>query len=127
MSRGVPFIVTELGADTDPFILHLFAALAQKERALISQRTRAALAAKKAQGHALGNRTNLEEARERAKEALSRSADEFAARIGSTVRELRDQGLTLAVIATRLNAMGVPTARGGAWYPTTVKNVLERV
>src|SRR6202044_3003547 len=43
----VPFITVELGADTDPFILHLFAALAQKERALISARTKQALAAAK--------------------------------------------------------------------------------
>jgi hypothetical protein len=33
MAHRVPFIVTELGADTDPFVLHLFAALAEKERA----------------------------------------------------------------------------------------------
>jgi DNA invertase Pin-like site-specific DNA recombinase len=42
----VPFIVAELGADADPFMLHLYAALAEKERRLISERTRAALAAK---------------------------------------------------------------------------------
>jgi DNA invertase Pin-like site-specific DNA recombinase len=48
MSHRVPFIVAELGADADPFMLHLYAALAEKERALISARTRAALAAKKA-------------------------------------------------------------------------------
>lgn len=39
MARGVPFIVAELGADTDPFILHMYAALSEKERKLISQRT----------------------------------------------------------------------------------------
>jgi DNA invertase Pin-like site-specific DNA recombinase len=43
MAHRVPFIVTELGADTDPFVLHLFAALAEKERAMISQRTKAGL------------------------------------------------------------------------------------
>src|SRR6202042_2819211 len=48
-------IVTELRADTDPFILHLFSALAEKERALISQRTKAGLAAAKARGTKLGN------------------------------------------------------------------------
>ena len=42
------FVVAELGADADPFMLHLYAALAEKERALISARTKAALAAKKA-------------------------------------------------------------------------------
>ena len=49
MVHEVPFIVTELGADCDPFMLHLYAALAEKERRLISQRTRDALQAKKAQ------------------------------------------------------------------------------
>jgi DNA invertase Pin-like site-specific DNA recombinase len=59
MAQRVPFVVAELGADADPFMLHIYAALAEKERHLISDRTRAALAAKKAQGAALGNRTNL--------------------------------------------------------------------
>src|SRR5579862_8507636 len=41
MAHRVPFLVAELGADVDPFILHLFAALAEKERAMISARTKA--------------------------------------------------------------------------------------
>src|SRR6185295_3887982 len=52
MAQRVPFIVTELGADADPFMLHLYAALAEKERRLISERTRSALAAKKSKGAA---------------------------------------------------------------------------
>jgi len=35
MAQRVPFLVVELGSDVDPFILHLFAALAEKERAMI--------------------------------------------------------------------------------------------
>src|SRR6266853_1074802 len=57
--QRVPFIVAELGRDADPFILHLYAALAEKERRLISERTKAALAAKKAQGAKLGNSRNI--------------------------------------------------------------------
>jgi DNA invertase Pin-like site-specific DNA recombinase len=48
MAQRVPFIVAELGRDADPFMLHLYAALAEKERRLISERTRAALAAQDA-------------------------------------------------------------------------------
>src|SRR5882757_7004903 len=50
MVQRVPFIVAELGADADPFMLHLYAALAEKERRLISERTKAALASRKTTG-----------------------------------------------------------------------------
>src|SRR4051794_39253230 len=62
MAQRVPFIVTELGLDADPFMLHLYAALAEKERRLISERTRSALAARRAQGAKLGNRRNASDA-----------------------------------------------------------------
>ena len=52
MAQRVPFIVAELGRDADPFMLHLYAALAEKERRLISERTKAALAIRKASGTA---------------------------------------------------------------------------
>ena len=60
MAQRVPFIVAELGRDADPFMLHLYAALAEKERRLISERTKAALAAKKSAGAVLGNVRNLD-------------------------------------------------------------------
>src|SRR4029079_8256277 len=62
MAQRVPFIVAELGVDADPFMLHLYAALAEKERRLIAARTKAALAARKAGGTKLGNPGNLAEA-----------------------------------------------------------------
>src|ERR1700688_194744 len=74
MAHRVPFVVAELGPDVDPFVLHLYAALAEKERALISDRTKSALAAAKAKGVKLGN-PHIEAARREAVEAVTTGAD----------------------------------------------------
>jgi DNA invertase Pin-like site-specific DNA recombinase len=80
MAHRVPFLVAELGPDVDPFILHLFAALAEKERALIATRTKAALAAAKARGVKLGG-PKLAEARQAAVERNMANADQRAANV----------------------------------------------
>jgi DNA invertase Pin-like site-specific DNA recombinase len=127
MAQRVPFIVAELGADADPFTLHIYAALAEKERNLIADRTRAALAAKKAQGAALGNRTNLAEAQTLGAAANRTGADSFAANVLPIVRQIQASGATtLQAIAAALNARGVRTARGGQWHPSSVSNLLAR-
>jgi DNA invertase Pin-like site-specific DNA recombinase len=59
MAHKVRFLVAELGPDVDPLVLHLFAALAEKERALISTRTRQALSAATACGVTLGTRLQV--------------------------------------------------------------------
>ncbi len=74
MAHKVPFLVAELGSDVDPFVLHLFAALAAKERALIATRTRQALAAAKARGVALGS-PKLHVARRNAVASIKTEAD----------------------------------------------------
>jgi|EndMetStandDraft_5_1072996.scaffolds.fasta_scaffold42422_3 DNA invertase Pin-like site-specific DNA recombinase len=55
MTQRVPFIVAELGMNADPFMLHIYAALAEQERRMISERTRQALAAARDRGVVLGN------------------------------------------------------------------------
>jgi DNA invertase Pin-like site-specific DNA recombinase len=127
MVQGVPFIVAELGAETDPFVLHLYAALAEKERRLIAERTKAALAERKRQGMRLGNRTNLPEASAKGNAAQRAQADQFAANVLPVIESVRAAGVTtLKGIAAALNARGIRTARGGQWYAATVKNLLER-
>ncbi len=127
MAQRVPFIVAELGRDADPFMLHLYAALAEKERRLISERTRAALAARKAQGVALGNRTNARKAAHLGNAASRKEADDFADSVRPIIAALQATGVTdLRGLAKVLNARGVPTARGGRWHVSNVRNVLRR-
>ena len=126
MAHRVPFLVAELGSDVDPFILHLFAALAEKERAMIASRTKAALAAAKARGVKLGG-PKLAEAREIAVSAIKSLADRHAANVLPVIRDVQRSGAkTLRDVADALNARGISTSRGGRWHAMTVRNVLAR-
>ena len=127
MAQRVPFLVAELGEGVDPFVLHLYAALAEKERALIAARTRAAMAGLKARGVQLGNRTNLGEASAKGASVNRASADAFAANVLPIVATIRAAGITSARgIAAELNARRVETARGGAWSAVQVGRLLAR-
>lgn len=135
MCSRVEFIVTELGKQADPFVLHLFAALAEKERSLISQRTKAGLAAAAIrlakEGRKLGN-PHLQAGRPsyvaKARKAQSDKADEHARLVATLIRDTGAAGKrTLQEIAGVLNAMGVPTARGGKWSPMTVLRIQRRL
>jgi DNA invertase Pin-like site-specific DNA recombinase len=127
MAQRVPFIVAELGADADPFMLHLYAALVEKERRLISERTRAALAQRKAQGKQLGNLTNAAGAAVLGRAAQASEADRFAANILPIVAMIRASGvITLVGIAQALNARGIRSARGGKWHISSIQNLIAR-
>ncbi len=127
MAQRVPFIVAELGADADPFLLHIYAAFAQRERAIISARTKAALAVKKERGAQLGNRTNLPVAAAKGAAANRTAAEAFAANVLPVVRQLQATGTTtLAELAAALNSRGIATARGGVWHAMTVRNLLAK-
>jgi DNA invertase Pin-like site-specific DNA recombinase len=118
MKHRVPFIVTELGADTDPFLLHIYAALAEKERALISRRTKEALAAAKARGVKLGGLRSGGIAKQRA-------AADFAQHMRPVFEELAD--LSARQVAATLNERGIKTAEGGQWHASQVVRVRERL
>src|ERR1700704_4629519 len=123
----VPFIVAELGRDADPFMLHLYAALAEKERRLISERTKAALAAKKAQGAKLGNPRNIINAASLGRQAQTSGADQFAANLLPLVQAIQSTGaVTLEAITGALNERGIRPARGTRWYASSVANLLSR-
>lgn len=101
-------------------------ALAEKERAQISKRTKEALAAAKARGQALGN-PRLAAARAVANAAATAGADAHAAAVMPAIREAQAGGAkTLRAIAAALNGRGIATARGGKWEATTVRNILHR-
>jgi DNA invertase Pin-like site-specific DNA recombinase len=63
MSQRVPFVVASLGRNVDPFMLHIYAAVAEQERRMISERTKAGLAAAKLRGVKLGNQKIADAAR----------------------------------------------------------------
>src|SRR5215208_6029100 len=127
MAQRVPFIVSELGRDADPFMLHLYAALAEKERRLISERTRAALAVRKATGARLGNPSNIREAGGIGRTALIQAADEHARGLLPLLRTLRTEGtITIGGVTRSLNDRRVPTARGSRWHVSSVANLLAR-
>lgn len=120
MVHGVEFIACDLGRQSDPFMLHLFAALAEKERALISSRTRDALQALKRRGKRLGSPT-------------PRNGSHVAAGLRVAAAVARDRSWlalagtgTLAERAARLNAAGHRTANGKHFTKATLSRMLKR-
>jgi DNA invertase Pin-like site-specific DNA recombinase len=114
----VPFIVADLGIDTDPFMLHIYAALAEKERQMISERTKAAMQAAKARGAAIGG------LRDKGIE-LQHAAKEFAEGLRDVFEEL--SGLSTRKVAEALNSRGIPTPNGGKWRAAQVARVRARL
>lgn len=119
MQHKIPFIVADLGKDADSFLLHIWASLAEKERALISQRTKAALARAKANGRRLGSLANGQAVKEaeKARAAAQSLASEFAS----------VSGFSASQAAKLLNQRGVRSARGGEWSAMTVIRVRRRI
>jgi DNA invertase Pin-like site-specific DNA recombinase len=144
MAQRVPFIVCDLGANADPFMLHIYAALAEQERRMISNRTKAALAAAKIRGVnrkgeplKLGGRRGPERAlppefaagaaaaskmrTEQANQAAHRALDAI-----NDAKATHGAAMSLQRLAGELTAQGMATPRGGAWTATAVRRVLAR-
>jgi DNA invertase Pin-like site-specific DNA recombinase len=110
--QGWGLVALDLGVDTTTpqgeMVAHVMASFAQFERRLIGERTRSALAVKRAMGVQLGRPVTMDE------------------RVRRRIRRHHRAGASLHSIAEKLNRDGVPTARGGVrWYASTVRRVLR--
>lgn len=125
----VDFVVCDLPG-CDNFTINIYGALAQREREMIAVRTKAGLQARKARGEKMGT-NNLKpemvaEASAKGVAVLKKTADDFAGRVRPVIEGLQARGMSLRGIAAELEKLGVKSARGGAWTPTAVKNILAR-
>jgi len=144
LSRNVAFLAAlqESGArftaadmpEADEFTVHILAAVAQRERKLISERTKAALAAAKARGIKLGNPNGARSIRLAAKgttaavNAVRRNAEARVSEYAEVVDDVRNAGIrSLQGLARELNARGIITPRGGKWHASSVRNLVARL
>lgn len=141
LSRSVSFISSLIDANVDfravdmpeanRLVLHIMAAMAQHEREMIAQRTRAALQQAKAQGKRLGNPNLRAPAGVHAlgTAAIKNRADRDAADRVEIIRAIQAEGIhqSMNAIAGELNRRGITTPRGGKWQATTVSRVLARL
>jgi DNA invertase Pin-like site-specific DNA recombinase len=132
LKSGVKFVCCDM-PQADSFMVGIMAQLAQKERELISERTKAALQSAKVRGVKLGgNRGNFaevaEQGRAEGRKAQAQAAYDRAKRLAATIQRLQANGVSsLNALAAELNKRGVATPRGGRWTPTAVKRVIERI
>jgi DNA invertase Pin-like site-specific DNA recombinase len=126
---GVRFVAADM-PEANEMVVGIMAVVAQAERKMISQRTKAALAAAKARGQRLGKPENLrnqDAGRVQGRAKRTMIARERAADLRPIIAELRANGAaSLRQIAAGLNRRGIPTARGRSWSAVQVRRVLER-
>lgn len=119
MEQGISLVVAEMPNATD-FQLHIFAALAQEERRLISERTRSALAEAKKRGVVLGSNGRVLAERNR------QQALETARQMEPIIKPLFDAGHSYSAIARILNDQGLASSKGGRFHPQTIKNIVSK-
>jgi DNA invertase Pin-like site-specific DNA recombinase len=123
-NSGVDFVCCDC-PNADRFTVGILALVAQRERELISERTRLGLAAAKTKGVKLGT-PNPQKAVAAMVEANKTAKAEFTAKVLPVIKEIQSAGVhTLQGIADCLNRRGIPTRSGKTWHPSTVRNVIN--
>src|SRR4051812_18176560 len=128
MESGVDFVAVDF-PQANRLTVHILAAVAEHEAAMISQRTKAALAAAKARGVKLGNPANLcrqLDGSAKGNAAKTAKAAKRAADLLPLILPMKAGGASLRQIADGLNRCGVPAPRGGDWSAVAVKRILDR-
>ena len=133
MDGGVEFVACDM-PHANRLTLHLMAAMAEHEREMISQRTKAALAAAKARGTRLGNPRGAEALLEGCRAAAATSGAKRTAEASARAFGLRPLleryasagARTARELALSLNKDSVPAPGGGAWYPQQVRRALAK-
>jgi DNA invertase Pin-like site-specific DNA recombinase len=124
MESQVEFVAADM-PEANRLTVHIMAAMAEYERKMISERTKAALAAAKARGVKLGVagprnlRPNI--AKRQAE------ADTHAEKLRKVLKDMVGRGLSQRAIADELNTLGIKTPRGGEWHLQTVQRVMARL
>ena len=121
--KGLTFKVAQMPY-ADAFQLHIYAALAEQERAFISQRTKAALKEAKRRGVRLGAPVHHIDdlAAARKQKAL-----QDAQKVGGVIVPLRESGKSIRSICEVLNASGIRTSRGASFNERLVSRMLQRL
>jgi DNA invertase Pin-like site-specific DNA recombinase len=127
---GVRFVAADM-PEANEMVVGIMAVIAQGERKMISERTKAALAAAKARGVKLGNPNGAAHLRglgnAKAVEAVKVNAQRRAMDVLATIEDLKASGITSArQLAKALNERGILTPRGGRWHTASVQRVLAR-
>ena len=126
---GVKFVAADM-PEANEMVVGIMALVAQAERRMISERTKAALAAAKARGTRLGKPKGYQipsaaEARRRGTAATKAGAEAFAERLRPVLQEL--EGLSANAAAQELERRGYATARGGKWTAGAVISMRARL
>jgi len=113
---------------TGRFILQQMASVAELERGLISERTKAALARSTKKLGGFRGYVPSDEDRTKAAQAKAEKATSRDGALGPELERLKAEGVTsLRALADGLNQRGIPAPRGGDWKATSVKRLLNRI